>query len=116
MQIQVNTDNNVDGTEGLAAHIEAEVAAALSRFGERVTRVEVHLGDESAGRSSELDQRCMIEARVAGHQPVSVVEHASTMDESVRGAIHKLVGLLTNTIDRLDDRNDRDTIRGHADH
>ena len=23
MQIQVNTDNNVDGTEGLAAHIEA---------------------------------------------------------------------------------------------
>ena len=66
MQIQVNTGDNVEGREELIARVEAGVAAALSRFDDRLTRVEVHLGDENAGKSGAADKRCMIEARPAG--------------------------------------------------
>jgi hypothetical protein len=118
MQIQVNTDNNIDGREALAAHIEAEVTATLSRFSDHITRIEVHLGDESAGRSTGDDQRCMLEARTTGQAPVTVVHHADTLDAAFRGALHKLNGLLTSKIDRLDDRNARASIRDlpEADH
>ncbi len=112
MQIQVNTDNNIDGRDELAAHIEAEVAASLSRFSDHITRIEVHRGDESAGRSSGRDQRCMLEARPAGQAPVTVVNHADTLDAAFRGALHQLNGLLTSKIDRLGDRKGVASIRG----
>jgi len=41
MHIQVNTDNNIEGREKLAAHAEAVVEEALSRFSDHITRVEV---------------------------------------------------------------------------
>ena len=50
MQIQVNTDNNIEGRDELARRVEAGIEAALSRFSDQITRVEVHLGDESAGQ------------------------------------------------------------------
>jgi hypothetical protein len=113
VQIQVNTDNNIDGRDELAAYIEAEVAASLSRFSDHLTRIEVHLGDESAGRSSDHGKRCLLEARPAGQAPVTVVHHAGTLDEAFRGAMHKMNALLTSKIDRLDDRDGRASIRGH---
>lgn len=51
MQIQVNTDDNVEGRKELTGRIEAEAGATLARFSDQVTRVEVHLGDENAARS-----------------------------------------------------------------
>ena len=47
MQIYVRTDNNIDGSGKLTAYVEREVAAALSRFSDHITRIEVHLSDES---------------------------------------------------------------------
>ena len=82
MQIQVRTDNNIEAREGLASQVEAELAAALSRFSDQLTRVEVHLGDESAGRSSGDDKRCMLEARPAGRAPVAVTNYAATLGEA----------------------------------
>jgi hypothetical protein len=96
MQIQVNSDKNVDGREELVRQVEADVDGALSRFGDHLTRVEVHLGDESAGRSSGADMRCTMEAR---------------LDEACRGAVQKLQKLLASKFGRLDDRKRGDTIR-----
>jgi len=45
MQIQVNTDHNIDGHEALAAHVSGLVESALDRASEYITRVEVHLSD-----------------------------------------------------------------------
>jgi len=50
VKIQVNTDKNVEVSADFAERIEADVASALARFERRLTRVEVHLRDESAGR------------------------------------------------------------------
>ena len=37
------------------------------RFSAHITRVEVHLGDENAGKRGSDDKRCMMEARLEGH-------------------------------------------------
>ncbi len=111
MQIQVNTDKNVAGHEALVRKVEAEVDTALSRFSDHLTRVEVHLGDESAGASTVADMRCTMEARPSGQQPVAVTHHADTLDEACRGAAQKLRKLLGSRFGRLHDRKGGDTLR-----
>jgi len=103
MKIQLNTDINIDATEGLAQHVNATLEHALERFAEHVTRVEVHLSDENAGKSGQQDQRCMLEARLEGRQPAAVTDHAATMHQAVQGATQKLVRMLDSTLGRLHD-------------
>jgi ribosome-associated translation inhibitor RaiA len=107
MKIQVNTDANIDGHERLAAHVSATIEHALKRFVDHVTRVEVHLSDENADKSGLQDQRCMLEARLQGRQPVAVTEHAATQEQAVNGATQKLVRLLDSTLGRLNDHREK---------
>src|SRR5438105_799071 len=67
MQIQINTDHNIHGYESAAAAVRLTVENALARFSTHITRVEVHLGDETANKRGGDDKRCMMEARVEGH-------------------------------------------------
>ena len=115
MQIYVRTDNNIDGSGKLTAYVEGEVAAALSRFSDHITRVEVHLSDESGGRATGADIRCMIEARPAGQTPVTVTDDAGSVDAALVGAIHRLNHLLESHEGRQEDQHARASIRGHAD-
>jgi len=101
MKIQLNTDVHIEGTEGLAAKVSAWVEQTLGRFSEHITRVEVHLSDENGGKSGPRDQRCMLEARLEGRQPVAVTDHAATLEQAVHGAAQKLANLLENTFGRL---------------
>jgi hypothetical protein len=111
MQIQVNTDKNIEGRDELVEQLTGEIEAALSRFSEHLTRVEVHLGDESSGRSTGGDQRCTIEARPAGQPPVAVTHHASSQDLACRGAAAKLGNLLESRFGRQNHRKGGDSIR-----
>ena len=111
MEIHVHTDNNVEGSDELVRRVEDAVGAALSRFSDQLTRVEVHLADESAGRSSGPDKRCRIEARPARQQPVAVTHHAATLNEAYSGAAQKLKNLLESQTSRLGHRKGGDTIR-----
>lgn len=111
MQIQVNTDKNVDGGADLVERVTQEIETGLSRFSEHLTRVEVHLADESAGRSTGDDQRCTIEARPAGQAPVAVTHHAAAPDVACRGAVDKLGNLLESRFGRQDRRKGGDSIR-----
>ncbi len=111
MEIQVTTDDHVHGSEALILQVETEVDAALSRFADHLTRVEVHLGDENGDRDGDADKRCMVEARPAGQQPVAVTYHATTLDEARRGALQKVQSLLEHKFGRQNDRGARDTIR-----
>lgn len=104
MKIQVNTDVHIDGTEALTAEVNATLEQALERFREHVTRVEVHLGDENGSKSGQQDQRCMLEARLEGRQPVAVTDYAATMQQAVQGAAQKLVRMLDSTLGRLQDQ------------
>ena len=111
MEIQVNTDHNVTAHQARIADIEVEVRDILAHFADHLTRVEVHLSDESAGRSSGEDKRCMLEARPAGRASVAVTDHAATVDEALRGALHKLKRLLDNDPAGPTGHHTRDSIR-----
>ena len=103
MQIQVNTDHTIEGHEALADRIRGVVENALSRMGDRITRVEVHLTDESGPKSRANNKRCMMEARLEGRQPIAVTDEAATVDLAVDGAADKLARLIEHTLGKLHD-------------
>ena len=100
MQIQVQTDHNIEGREALVNHVSEVVASALGRFSDHITRVEIHLSDENGDKSRGDDKRCMIEARLEGHHPVAVTHLAGTVDQAVDGAADKLARLIDHTLGR----------------
>jgi ribosome-associated translation inhibitor RaiA len=105
MQIQINTDHNIEGHEALAAQVRGIVEGALRRISDHITRVEVHLSSES----SQHDNRCMMEARLEGRQPIAVTHRAATLDQAVDGAADKLARLIESTLGRLRDQKSRRT-------
>jgi hypothetical protein len=110
MQIQINTGNGIENKEALERWADAEIRQSLSRFTAEVTRVEIHLSDENHGAGGG-DQRCLMEARLAGYAPLAVSHHARGMDEAFRGACTKLRHALDSTLGRLGGHRDRDSIR-----
>ncbi|WP_228706174.1 hypothetical protein [Marinobacter sp. LV10R520-4] len=77
----------------------------LARFAGQITRLEVHLSDEnSASKSGIIDKRCLLEARLAGREPVSVSDLELTIEQSVTGAAHKMVSLLGSELGKLGKR------------
>lgn len=103
MKIQFNTDANIHGTEALADRVSESIEHALDHYQSHITRVEVHISDESKGKSGLHDHRCMLEARLEGRQPVAVTEHAATLDQAVNGAAKKLAHRLESVVGRLQD-------------
>lgn len=112
MQIQLNTDNHVQGQESLADWAERELRVRLQRFVDHITRIEVHLSDVNAGRVSGQDKRCMLEARLAGRAPVAVTHDAGSVADALYGASDKLARALDTALGRVRDARGRDTIRG----
>ena len=105
MLVQLSTDSNIDGTEGLALQVEAIVRDTLGHFSDQLTRVEVHLSDtNSSAKSGDADKRCLMEARPAAHQPVAVSHQAATVDQALDGAADKLKRALETLLGRLEVR------------
>ncbi len=101
MQIQINTDSNIQGYESAASTAGARIENVLKHFSAHITRVEVHLADENASKRGGDDKRCMMEARVEGHNPLAVTHHAPTLGQAIDGAAKKLLRLLEHTLGRL---------------
>jgi ribosome-associated translation inhibitor RaiA len=101
MKIQVNTDHNTPGSESLNNFIDTVLNAELDHFSEHITRVEVHLADENAGKSGENDKRCVIEARVEHRQPIAVTAHGNTYEEAISDATDKIKSSLDTVIGKM---------------
>lgn len=104
MQVQVNTDNHIQGREDLAERVKGLVAEGLERFSDRVTRVEVHLSDENSRKAGEDDKRCLLEARLSGMHPIAVSHQASALQQAIDGALDKLRRALDSALGKLDRR------------
>jgi len=102
MQIQLNTDSHIAGSEALSAEVKSKTQAALKRFAERITRVEVHLGDLNSSKSGPDDKRCVVEARVAGLNPVSVSHQAPTLSLALDGSLEKMISALGSALGKRD--------------
>lgn len=111
MLIHVHTDNRVRADATLREEVEAAVKGALGHVSERISRVEVHLGDESGNKHSDDDKRCMMEARIEGHAPSAVTHHAATLAEAIDGAADKLLRSVESTLDKADDHRSVDKHR-----
>ncbi|MBE2242640.1 MAG: HPF/RaiA family ribosome-associated protein [Burkholderiaceae bacterium] len=107
MQIQVNTDKHIDGSQALAAHVEAVVERTLRHLRDHVTRIEVHLSDENAGKAGAGDKRCLIEARLERHPPVAVAHVADNLHQAIDGAADKLKTALQAILGRITDTHRR---------
>jgi hypothetical protein len=101
MQIQINTDHNIEGSEALALHIKGMVASAMSRFGDEITRVKVHLSDENGNKVGQNDKLCVMEARLKGRQPTAVTHAAASVNEAVEGSAEKLKRHVQSTLAKI---------------
>jgi ribosome-associated translation inhibitor RaiA len=104
MQIQVNTDSNIEGREKVTAHVRSLVENALDRFSDRITRVEVHLSDQNGDKSGQDDKRCTMEARLKGRQPTAVTHDAATLNQAVDGAAERIRRSIESALGRLQDQ------------
>ena len=102
MQIQINTDHNIEGSVARDQWASGVVESALGHFADHVTRVEVHLSDENAGKSGAEDKRCLMEARLVGRPTIAVANHADSLNAAVNGASQKLVRAIERDIGRAD--------------
>ena len=108
MQIQVETDNHIEGRQQLTGHVETVLREALGRFGERLTHVEAHLGDAiGVDKPNAGDKRCLLEARVAGVKNVAVSNQAANLHQAIEGAVAKLRHALDSAVGKLDDKQRR---------
>jgi ribosome-associated translation inhibitor RaiA len=103
MQVLVNSDHHIKGSESVTERVESIVTAAIDRFADRITRVEVHLNDVNGAKRGENDKRCMMEARPGGLSPIAVTDQAPTLLEAIEGAADKLEHALEHTLGRAQD-------------
>ncbi|HLF47021.1 MAG TPA: HPF/RaiA family ribosome-associated protein [Chitinophagaceae bacterium] len=101
MTIQFNTDKNIKGNEAFTTPLIAFITEDLSRFSDQITRVEVHLSDEDGSKDGQKDKRCLLEARLAGMNPIAVTNIADTDEQAVEGAVDKLKTSLETILGRL---------------
>lgn len=98
MQIQINTDNHINGSEALAGRIEAMLEQHLGRFFPRLTRIEAHLSDSNADKGGGADKRCALEARMEHEDPIGASHDDEDMEKAVRGACDKMRAKLDTLI------------------
>ncbi len=104
MQIQINTGESVNGREALYRHTEDVVKDALGRFADHVTRIEVHMSDVNGQKAGDNDKRVLMEARIAGRQPIAVTDQAGSLHQAIDGATQKLKRSLDGTFAKMADK------------
>ncbi len=88
MQFQFNTDSRIVGDASVADRVETLVRGRLDRVSERLTRVEVHVGDVNGPKSGN-DIRCAVELRPTGMKPISGTDEAPSVEAAVASATDK---------------------------
>lgn len=102
MTIQINTDKNIEGSARLESYTKETIKEELSRFSDHITRVEVHLSDENAGKTGKDDKRCMLEVRLKNKQPLAVTSHADKLEKAVSDALNKAKKSIGTTYSKLE--------------
>jgi hypothetical protein len=104
MNIKINTGHNIKGNEVLIAKFSSTIKEALRRMSDHITSVQVHLSDEDGDKRGKNDKRCMLEARLEGHQPIVVTDNAATLNQALDGSLVKLKSMIKSIIGRQRDR------------
>ena len=98
MQIQINP-GDITATPPIEERIQQDVDHAMRYHREQVTRVEVHLHDENGPKAGK-DMRVVMEARLAGHQPLTVDCTAVDLYTAIKEAANKLERAVKSHLER----------------
>lgn len=99
MQVQFQTDNHIEGTEAMAQWASSSIKSALARFSDQITRVQVHVSDENAGKKNKEDSiQCTLEVRLDGFHPLGLKHHGPNLNQAIEGAAEKMVRLIESTL------------------
>ncbi|UJP64795.1 HPF/RaiA family ribosome-associated protein [Mongoliitalea daihaiensis] len=101
MTIQFNTDKSVPNNDEFTAIFLRMIEEGLNRYDHHITRLEVHLSDEDGLKEGVSTKRCLLEARLKGRQPFSVINQSDTYDQAISGALDKLTTSLDTILGRL---------------
>ena len=101
MQVQVSTDNHIHGSDQLIENVTQGIRSSFERFASQITRVDVHLADVNGPKGGANDIRCLVEVRLAGHQPVVASHQAANLDDALDGASEKAFRVVETTLARL---------------
>ncbi|MCJ7421262.1 hypothetical protein [Sphingomicrobium astaxanthinifaciens] len=99
MQFMFNTDNNIEATQGTAERIETGIRGTLSRFEEQLTRLVLHVNQET-----DEHYTASLEARIEGQQPQAVTADGGSVDGVAMEAGEKMERLLRSHFGKLDSR------------
>ena len=78
-----------------------EIKKELARFDDKITRIEVHLGDENGDKFGKNDKKCMIEARMEKKNPIAVTAHSDTPEKAFYEAVEKIKRSLSTTLEKM---------------
>lgn len=87
--------------EDLRDFITSLIENRLAKYGDKITKAEVHLADENGSKGGDSDKRCLIEVHAAGLEPVVVKEYAHTVADALNGATQKLDAALESRIGKM---------------
>lgn len=108
MQIQVETDNHIEGRQALTEYVQGVIDDAVDKYRDHITHVEAHLGDLNSGeKSGSNDMRCLLEARVTGVKNIAVSHQAESLHLAIDGAADKLKHALASSVGKLQDQQRR---------
>lgn len=101
MKIQFNTDKTISGEESQEDYFMSLIAEKLNWFQSHITRIEVHLSDENGKKEGYNDDKCILETRIEGRDPIAVTCDADTAKNAVSGAIDKVKTSLETILGRM---------------
>lgn len=104
MEIKVNTDNHITGSEEMTVKFTDELKKKLNRFSEYITSADIFFGDENKGKFGTDDKRCTIEVRPKNMNAEAVTHYAGTLNHAFNGAVDKVRNLLDSKIGKLQSR------------
>lgn len=104
MDIRFNSDNAINGSADMAQAVEDRLTERLeTRFGGRLTTIEVHVRDVDGDSNRADGIEARLEARPKSGDPIFVAERG----EKPMDAVNSALGTLVNRLDTVFGKADR---------
>ncbi len=103
MDIRFNSDNATDGSAEMADAVRERLTERLeTRFGSRLTTIEVHVRDVDGDSNRADGIEARLEARPKSGAPIFVAERAEKPLDAVNAALSTLVTRLDSVFGKAD--------------
>lgn len=103
MDIRFNSDNAINGSADMAQAVEDRLTERLeTRFGDRLTTIEVHVRDVDGDSNRADGVEARLEARPKNGDPIFVAERGEKPMDAVNSALGTLVNRLDSVFGKAD--------------